>query len=211
MGISVKQASKLLKLTENEVMEYISTGKLKAEQKGKQLIIDESGLEALLSENTPRSENSMPGRPRQISISETMSIPILERISALEKELSFRLDLVDENRRIADELRLKEQAIAAKDIVIEKLQRDLIYQKRLLEKEVEDRTRVLDEKWALMDREVSERVARERDEFEKRLALERSTWSERLAQEQEKYAASLTELQTRGGFWSRLVKMLTWS
>jgi hypothetical protein len=154
MGISVKQASKVLNLTENE---------------------------------------------------------ILERISALEKELSFRLDLVAENMRITGELRLKDQEIARKDIEIEKLQRDLIYQKRLLEKEIEDRMRVLDEKWALMDREVSERVARERDEFEKRLALERDAWAERLSREQEKYAAGLAELQTKGGFWSRLVKMLTWS
>ncbi len=42
---------------------------------------------------------------------------------------------------------------------------------------------MLDEKWALMDREVSERISRERDGFEKRLAQERSAWSERLANE----------------------------
>jgi hypothetical protein len=140
-----------------------------------------------------------------------MAKPIVERIAALEKELSLRLDLASENMRMCRELRQKDQEIADRDVEIEKLKRDLVYQKRLLEKEIEDRTRMLDEKWALMDREVSERVARERDEFEKRLAFERSTNSERLEQEQEKFAASLAELQTRGGFWSRLVKMLTWS
>ena len=109
-----------------------------------------------------------------ISVKQASKVPnlteneILERISALEKELSFRLDLAAENMRIAGELRLKDQEIARKDIEIEKLQRDLIYQKRLLEKEIEDRLRVLDEKRALMDREVSDRVARERDEFEKK-------------------------------------------
>jgi chromosome segregation ATPase len=211
MGISVKQASKVLNLSENEVMEFVSVGKLKAEQKGKRLTIDESGLEALVSDETPKPETIAPGRPRQISFSEAMAQPIVERISALEKEISSRLDLVSENRQIVRELRQKDQEIADRDIEIEKLKRDLVYQKRLLEKEIEDRMRLLDEKWALMDREVSERVARERDEFEKRLELERNTWSERLSQEQEKFADSLAELQTKGGFWSRLVKMLTWS
>lgn len=148
---------------------------------------------------------------RQLSMSDSFLRPLTERIEAMEKELLERLDLLCENRKISEELRRKEGEIARKEVEIETLKRDLVYQKRLLEKEIEDRMRSLDEKWALMDREVAERVARERDEFENRLARERSIWSERLVREQEKYAAGLAELQTKEGFWARLVRMLTWS
>lgn len=150
-------------------------------------------------------------RPRQISFSESLVHPILERITALQREVSERLALVDENKRLSEELKLRDREIARKDIEIETLKRDLVYQKKLLEKEIGDRARVLEEKRALMDREITERIARERDEFERRLAEEKDAWADRLTREQEKHAASLAEIQTKEGFWSRFIKMLTWS
>lgn len=137
--------------------------------------------------------------------------PLAERISSLEREISEKLDLVAENRQLTLELRQKDRDIAIRDTEIEKLKRDLLYQKRLLEKEVEDRTRVLDEKRALMDREVAARIARERDEFDRRLEEERKSWAERLARIQEEDAAREAELLTKQGFWTRFLKMLTWS
>ncbi|MEM5785985.1 MAG: hypothetical protein AAGU11_01625 [Syntrophobacteraceae bacterium] len=213
MDITLKQAAKALNITEDEVMELVSSGKIKAEQKGNRLSIDESSLK---SSGLPVRLEAAPApvktdRPRQISFSDALVHPVLERVAALEKTLAEKLDLFDENRRLAEELRGRDREIAQKDMEIEKLKRDLVYQKRLLEKEIEDRVRVLEEKKAIMDGEFAERVARERDEFERRIALERNTWSDRLAMEQEKFEAAISEAQARGGFWSRLSRMLTWS
>jgi len=152
-----------------------------------------------------------PGKPRQASISDALIRPLLERIAGLENVVSERLALADENRTFAEELRRKDREIALRDTEIEKLKRDLMYQKRLLEKEVGDRSRVLEEKKALMDREISERIARERDGFENRLAMERGIWSERLAREQEKHKETINEMQSKEGFFARLMRMLTWS
>lgn len=211
MGITVKQASKLLKMTEDEVMELVSAGRLSSERKGKRMSIDEDSVNALLPEPRQEAPPAPSKTPRQMSFPEMMLRPLAERLSVLEKTISEKLDLAEENRRLTKESWQKDQEIAARDVEIEKLKRDLLYQKRLLEKEIEDRMRVLEEKAAFMDRELTERIARERDEFENRLLIERSAWSDRLAREQERYAASLAELQNRAGFWTRLVRMLTWS
>lgn len=72
-------------------------------------------------------------------------------------------------------------------------------------------TRLLDEKWALMDREISERISRERNEFETKLQAERTLWSERLANERRAFELKIAQLQTKQGFWTRLMKILTWS
>ncbi|MGA2404958.1 MAG: hypothetical protein ABSG91_25185, partial [Syntrophobacteraceae bacterium] len=137
--------------------------------------------------------------------------PLVERISALERQFAEKLALLAENGRLAQELRQAHLDIAGRDTEIEKLRGDMVYQKKLLEKEVEDCTRLLDEKWALMDREVSERVSRERDEFETILQAERTLWSERLAHERHTFELQIAQLQTKQGFWTRLMKMLTWS
>ncbi|MEN6440818.1 MAG: hypothetical protein ABFD97_19780 [Syntrophobacter sp.] len=193
------------------MMEGIPMGKPMAEGKGEAVSTDESTPSPLLPAGGDASALVPDGRPRQDSLPEALVHPIVERIAALEKELSDRLALFDENRRLAEELRLRDREITQKNHEVETLKRDLVYQKKLLEKEIEDRMRVLDERRTLMDREFTERITRERDEFERRLAAEKDAWSDRLAREQEKHAASLAEIQTREGFWSRLGKMLTWS
>lgn len=169
----------------------------------------ESG-DAMPSEQSTENAASR-GKPRQMSMNESLVRPVLDRIESMEKEFSEKLDLLAENRRLSGEVRRLDQELARRDVEIEKFKSELVYQKRLLEKEIEDRRRALEERWALMDREVSDRVAREREEFERRLASERSIWSERLKQGEEKFASDLAELQKKEGFWSRLIRMLTWS
>ncbi len=212
MGLTLKQASKTLGMTEDEVMELVSAGRLKADSTGNRLKFDESEIEALApAEQAPAPDARPAGKPRQMSMPEALVRPVLDRMAALEAQVAEKLDLLAENRRLTEEIRHADRELASKDTEIEKLKRDLVYQKKLLEKEIEDRMRVLDEKWALMDREVSERIAREREEFEARLARERSTWSDRLAAEQEKFEADLARMRSKEGFWTRLLRMLTWS
>jgi len=181
------------------------------EEKEKVVSADESAPAQPLPRGEGAPASAPDERPRTDSAAEALIRPIVERIAALEKEVSDRLSLLGENRRLMEELRLRDREIAQKNTEIETLKRDIVYQKKLLEKEIEDRMRVLDERRALMDREFSGRIARERDEFERRLAAENDAWSDRLAREQEKHEANLAEARTKEGFWSRLVKMLTWS
>jgi chromosome segregation ATPase len=211
MGVSLKQVSKILNMTRNEVMDLVAAGRLQAERKGKGLTVDESDLWAFLSHFKPETGAAVSGRPRQVSLPEMLAGPLNERISALEKELAEKLDLLAENRRLEQELREARLDVAGKEAEIERLKGDLAGRKGSLEKEAEDRLRALDEERALTEREVSERISRERDEFEEALQAERTLWSERLASERRNFEAELEQLKTREGFWTRLVRMLTWS
>jgi len=211
MGVSLKQASKILNMTRDEVVDLVAAGKLKAERKRKSLTVDESDLGMLLSRQKPEFAASVSSRPRQVSLPDMLLGPLIERISVLERQFAEKLDLLAENGRLAQELHQAHLDIARRDTEIENLRSDMVYQKKLLEKEVEERTRLLDEKWALMNREVSERVSRERDQFETILQAERTLWSERLAQEQHVFKSEIAKLQAQQGLWTRLMKMLTWS
>ena len=210
MGVSLKQVSKILNMTRNEVMDLVAAGKLKAERKGKGLTVDEADLWAFLSRFKPETEAAVSGRPRQVSLPEIMAGPLVERISTLEKALSEKLDFLAENKRIELELDRAHLDIADRDAEIEKLKGGMTG-RTLVEREAEDRVRALDEERAQMEREVSERISRERDEFETILQAERTLWSERLAKERSRFEAELEQLKKKEGFWARIVRMLTWS
>jgi len=211
MGVSLKQASKILNMTRNEVMDLLTSGELKAERKRKGLIIEESDLGLFLSRTKPQIETGQSSRPRQVSLPQMLAGQLMEHISAMKTELSEKLDLLAENRQLAQELSRVRLDIASRDAEIEKLKTDTFQQKKLMEKENEDRMRVLAEERMLMEKQVSERVSRERDAFEKTLQAERTLWSERLEHEQLLFQSELNQLKTKQGFWTRLMKMLTWS
>ncbi len=211
MGVSLKQVSKILNMTRNEVMDLVAAGKLKAERKRKSLSVDESDLWIFLSHLKTETEAAVSSRPRQVSLPEMLAGPLIERLGALERTLSEKLDLLAENRRLEQELREAYLNIAGRDAEIEKLKGDMGSHKTLMEKEAEDRLRVLDEERALRDKEISDLVSRERKEFETVLQAERTLWSERLANERSNFESELEQLKTKAGLWSRLIRMLTWS
>jgi chromosome segregation ATPase len=211
MGVSIKQVSKILNMTRNEVMDLVAAGKLRAEREAKGLTVDESDLWEFLSHFNPETKAAVASRPRQVSLPEMLAGPLTERISALEKELSEKLDLLAENRKLEQELQQSRLDIASRDAEIDRLKDDLAGREGPLEKQAEDRPRALDEERASMEREFSERISRERDEFEEVLQAERTSWSERLAAERCKLESELEQLKTKEGFWTRLIRMLTWS
>lgn len=205
MGVSLKQVSKILNMTRNEVIDLVAAGKLKAERKGKGLTVEEPDLWVFLSRLKSETDATVPGRPRQVSLPEMMAGPLVERISALEEALSEKLDLSAENKRLELELHEARLDIADRDAEIEKLKGAMSGQETLVEKEA------LDEEREQMEREVSERISRERDEFETILRAERTLWSERLANERSRFEAELEQLKTKDGLWARFIRMLTWS
>ena len=211
MSVSLKQASKFLNMTRNDVLDLVAAGKLKAERKRKRLSVDESDLGALLSQQKPETAAAASSRPRQVSLPEMLTGPLIERISELERQFAEKLDLLAENKRLALQLQQAHLDIAGRDTEIEKLRGDMVHQKKLLEKEIEDRTRLLDEKSPLIELEVSERVSREREQFETILQAERTLWSERIAHEQHVFEAEIAKLQAKQGLLARLMRMLTWS
>ena len=211
MGISLKQASKILNMTRNEVMDLLTSGELKAARKRKGLSIEEAELGLFLSRIKPQTETGASAKPRQASLPQMLAGPLLERINAIKTELSEKLDLVAENRQLEQELSRARLDIARKDAEIENLKTETLHQKELAEKEIEDRTRILDEGRKLLEKQVYERVSRERDAFEKTLQAERTRWSERLDHEQRLYESELNRFKTKQGFWARFMKMLTWS
>jgi len=211
MGVTLKQVSRILNMTRNEVVDLVAAGKLKAERKGRNLMVDESDIWVFLSRSKPETEAAMSNRPRQVSLPEMMAGPLIERIGHLERTLLEKLDLLAENRRLEQELQIANVELARKNAEIDKLRGGITARTMPAEDEDESLLRKLDQERALMEREVSERISRERDEFESILRAERVLWSERLADERRKYEAEIEELTKKEGLWTRIVRMLTWS
>jgi excisionase family DNA binding protein len=213
MVLSIKEAARLLNVSENKVRGYISSGRLSVERKGKQILVSESQIHALID-----AEKSFENEASQATI-DRPSVPsrekafelLLGRMAALEGQIIEKWQIFTENQRLHQLIREQDLELAARKLEIEKLRRDLVYQKRLCEKEIEDHRLAHQEKWALMEKEVSEQMARERERLEQRVIEERSIWSEKLAQEQERFAQRLAVMREQEGFWSRLMKMITWS
>jgi excisionase family DNA binding protein len=213
MYLSIKEAARLLNVSENTVRGYISSGRLSVERKGKQILVSQSQLKTLIDAGKdPENEASRADldRPSAPSREEALDV-VLSRLAALEGQITEKWQLFTENQRLHQQICERDQELAARKLEIEKLRRDLVYQKRLCEKEIEDHRLAQQEKWALMEKEASEQMARERERLEERLIEERSIWSEKVAQEQERFAQRLAAMRDQEGFWSRLMKMITWS
>ena len=195
MHYSIQEAARLLKLTESAVEGYIASGKIMADEVRGRLMVPDSALTDFLRGGDPREEDL--GEPKQRT---TVMESILERLTTLEARLEEISTLTQENQSLFHELREKESLLAVKDIEIEKLRRDLLYQKRILEKEAEDRRAAAEEQRDALERAHAER-----------LAAEEARWTERLAHEQERFNLQLSQARRQEGFWGRLVKMLTWS
>lgn len=214
MDLSVKQVARILDVSEATVRNYIASGKLSARKRGRQVVVSKEGLDAFSSQlfDPPRipaiivDDASIPQVPLQGVLG-----PIEDRMKALESQMERLMELTRENQRLSQELRQRDLEIAQKELDIEKLRRDLVCQTRVHEKEMEDHQKRLEEKWILMEKEAAERIAREREHLDDRLVQERDLWSGRLAQEKEHFARKLTDLSRQEGFWSRLLKMMTWS
>jgi excisionase family DNA binding protein len=214
MHLSIKQAARFLNESDSKVRGYIASGRLSVERKGRQILIPRAQLADLL-ETEDGSEDTIARISPEDSASERTLRETLEavgnRLAAVEAQIVEGRQTASEIQRLQDLLLEHGRQIADKDLEIEKLRRDLVYQKRLCEKELEDRRLALEEKRALIAKEAAEKVAREREILEQRLVQEQRIWSERLAQEQENFARKLTEMRDGEGFWARLMRMITWS
>jgi len=196
-----------LAVSERTVRNHIASGRLPAKRKGRQLFVSEEELQFFMQKAANAPSENFAGATALPPLSSEALEPLLKRLSGLEKRLE---QLLVENRRILQESSSKDQLLAQKDLEIEKLQRDLVYQKRLLEKELEDQRRFFDEKWSILQKENEERISLERKHSEEKLMLEQHRYSERLAMQKEQHAQMMVEVQNREGFWSRLIKMMTW-
>ncbi len=213
MHLSIKEAARILNVSENKVRGYILSGKLLVERKGRQILIPEAQLKALVDAEAHLQEEAPQSSLDSVSMDsgkEPLEV-ILSRLASLEAQVNEKWQKDAENQRLHELVREQDRQLAEKDLELEKLRRDLVYQKRLSEKEVEDRRLVLEEKWALLEQEASKRVAQERELLEQRLLQERNMCSERLAQQQQRFAQELAAMRNQEGFWSRLMKMITWS
>jgi excisionase family DNA binding protein len=214
MRLSLKEAARYFKVSENKVRGLIVSGRLPVERKGRQILISEAQLKVLLDADQGSADEESRAGPDDL----TSAAPLTEalenigsRLSAVEGQIAEQRQLLAENQRLHELLRQHDRQMAEKDIEIEKLRRDLIYQQKLCEKELEDHRQAVAEKCVLSEREASERIARERELLEQRLIQEQHLWSERLAQEQERCAQRLVAMHNQEGFWARLMKMITWS
>lgn len=208
--LSVKEAARILGTSEQTVRNYVSSGKLPAKRKGRQLFIPQESFEIFMRAGAPTAgrENpstidNLPSHPPDKALQ-----PIIEHISSLESKLDR---FIHDNQRLVLESKHKDENLTQKDLEIEKLQRDLIYQKRLFEKELEDQKEFLEEKWKILQEEIRQRIDLEKKHFEEKLRLEQDRWSQTVKTQEERHAQELVEIRNQEGFWSKLIKMMTWS
>jgi excisionase family DNA binding protein len=214
MHFSIKDIARVLGVGENEVRKHIDSGRLTAERIGEDIRVTESELQRFLDTERKSGEkeilsnsSSAPSPPPRGGPIE----PILDHLSNLGREIREKWDFIRENKQLEYELRQKELLLAQREMDIQNLQKELEHQKELYAKEMEALERILQEKWALMEKETEKRVALEREELEKYFALEKELWSTRLKEEKERYVQKLNQVQQKESFWSRLMRMMTWS
>ncbi|HOV85142.1 MAG TPA: helix-turn-helix domain-containing protein [Syntrophobacteraceae bacterium] len=207
MDLTVRQAANRLKVSESKVRDYIASGTLPTRKKGRGTVIPEDAVEGLLKQSPPG--DAMPPGPDETL--RDMLASLLQKVAELERQVDEKWSLWRENRRLLEELNQSRRQLAEKTSEVERLQRDLLYQKRLLEKELQDCRTAMEEKGAWIEKQCRERIAGERELLLDRLALQEKHLEEKLEWEKEKYGRKLLEIQQREGFWSKLARMMTWS
>ncbi|MFP5213667.1 MAG: helix-turn-helix domain-containing protein [Acidobacteriota bacterium] len=209
MELTIEEVARALNVNESVVRSYIASGKLRAEHKRLQVFVSEEDLQAFLETRASRQGDAT--EYPTVTMPVEALTPLIDRIAALDARLEEQWNLIEENRRLAGEIRARDRALAQKDAEIESLKRDLAYQKVLAEKELEEQRRVFQEKWELMERETADKLAILQRSFEEKFEAERGQWEGKLAVEQENFAQRIAEARRREGLWSKLIKMMTWS
>jgi excisionase family DNA binding protein len=226
MPLNIREAAQLLGVSESRVRGYIATGKLTVERKGRQVQISETELKRF-AETEKRFEagehEAHPGSERVPPASQADVIELIDcRLAALEAQFTERWQMVTENQRLQQLLREHDLKLAEKDLELEKLRRDLVYQKRLAGKELEDHRLAFQERLTRMEQEAAaskaqarerleQALEREHQRTEEALGRERQLCSEKLALEQQRFADMLAAMRNQEGFWARLIRMITWS
>jgi len=213
--LTVKEAAHLLGVSENKVRDLIASGSISVERKGRQILIAEAQLVGLTAgekglEDTQPKVKPQPEPVVADSYRDALDL-INTRLAELESQLGDKWQMVEENQRLHQLLRDQDRQLAEKDLEIERLRRDLVYQKRLFDKELEDERLASQERERRTARATSESMAQEGQRLEQAVARERQIWAEKLAQEQERFAQMLASMRNQEGFWARLVRMITWS
>lgn len=237
MSLTIKEAARLLGMSENRVRSHIASGKLAVERKGRQMLIPETELKALAETSASLESGGHATEPAARSLPAACPDEVLEdiraRLAALEHQLTEKWQVAAENQRLSQLLREQDRQLAEKGLELEKLHRDLLYQQRLAEKALEDQQVAFQERVTRMEQEANARTAQERERAEQALVSEQQRWADKLAQEreraeqllarerqrcadklaqeQERFARMLAAVRDQEGFWARLVRMITWS
>ena len=136
---------------------------------------------------------------------------LLERLIGLEQLLSQRLDLSQENQQLRSALRTAEQELTAKILEVERLKNDLIVQKHVWEKEVERVRQSAVERDSMLRQETSEKLALAQQFFDRQLQAEKERYLERSYREKDKLDRRLDDYHRDESWWSRFLRLLTWS
>ncbi len=215
MSLTIKEAARLLGMSENRVRSHIASGRLAVERKGRQMLIPETELKAFAETAASLEGGERTTEPAARSLPAACPNDALEdikdRLAALEHQLTEKWQVAAENQHLSQLLREQDRQMTEKGLELEKLHRDLLYQQRLAEKALEDQRAAFQEQLTRMEQDANARTAQERERAEQLLAQERQHWSEKLAQEQERFARMLATARNQDGFWARLVRMITWS
>jgi excisionase family DNA binding protein len=214
MLLSIREVAGILKLSEKSVRNLIASGKLIAERVGRRILVRQELLESFMDDNgvkkfTSAEEESSANRDCS-TVSKGLE-DVVERLTMLEGQLHELSLLLHKNNACFQELREKDALIALKESESEKLRRDILYQQRICEKEMEHCRKQYEAQCALLRDEFAEKLALERHHHEEKLAGEKALWSERLMSEQESFNLKLLHVKDREGLWAKLVKMMTWT
>jgi len=136
---------------------------------------------------------------------------LLERLIGLEQQLLQRLDLSQENQQLRSALRTAEQELTAKILEVERLKNDLVVQKHVWEKEVERVQRSSAERESTLRQDATEKLTLAQQFFDRQLQVEKERYLERSLRERDKLDRRLDAYHQDESWWSRFLRLLTWS
>jgi hypothetical protein len=152
-----------------------------------------------------------PTERRIIPISRKEFKELIDRLGTLEVRLADRMELEHKYREILEELRGTEQQLVQRVLEVERLRNELVQQKRVWEKELEGQRRLLEENVALIKQESVEKLIMAQQYYDKQLQLHQESHNERSGREKDRFRQKLVDYQRQESFWSRLMRMITWS
>lgn len=212
MGLTISETARLLGVKEHVVRGYLAEGKLAFGVAGGRVTIPQAAVDALLHPGLrPLPSDPALSTRSGLSAQEDTVRAVLTELFLVQEKLEERLELLHENQRLHQLLRDKDRALAERNAEIDRLKRDLIQQRGLAERQIEDRQRSLDAKRVILEEQTAQRLAREQELCREQVARLEEQWAERLAEEQERSVRERTDARRHDGFWARFLKMLTWS
>jgi len=190
MEYDIREAARILDLSEKEIREYIDRGMLTARREDGEWLIPDWAIRVFRRTLETLEKVGKLNKPSQ----EEMYWAIVDRLDHIVEDMAAVRQELEQRATIFDRLASIERVMQEKEMEVEKLKSELRYRIEIFEKEIGF--------LRLENKRLSDEVVRLR----KRLEELRGDESRATTQ----VPAVSENVRERQGFWDRFLRMLTW-